>query len=349
MGICAFLVFWRFLAFPSPMRRSMESATGPVAVGISLAATYGTVSIRHDDGSFTDIGRVEGDAAYTQMMERLSLPTSSHPAPPYSDLDDMWNDKPRQSLRSLRKLLFLPASSDVRILSTITSALVGLVNDHISSTSTIGSVVITSPALPGLFTEDISDAADYLSLPTLSGTHGYPPRTIVASYAGHGMGLCSPYHDRAKCEQQGLQFVIRPSLLVDYSLQAFFLHAQTLREAYDLAIPDLDISTHFFTTDHDTATSGSKKQHLLQQSVQELLCTKYKPSLDILKLPKRITVLLTGDITGMEIMEVVKTAVEAEGFEVEIFSSNTVFIAARGAAELAWRALALSRSENVEL
>lgn len=49
-------------------------------VGISLSASYGTVSIRHEDGSFEDIGRIEADRNYVDMMQRCSLPSSAHAA-----------------------------------------------------------------------------------------------------------------------------------------------------------------------------------------------------------------------------------------------------------------------------
>jgi hypothetical protein len=53
---------------------------GSLAIGISLTANHGTVSIRHDDGSFEDVARVDGGREYLGMMRRMSLPPSSHPA-----------------------------------------------------------------------------------------------------------------------------------------------------------------------------------------------------------------------------------------------------------------------------
>jgi hypothetical protein len=39
-------------------------------VGVSLTAHYAVVSIRKEDGSFEDVGRVEGSEAYVGMMRR---------------------------------------------------------------------------------------------------------------------------------------------------------------------------------------------------------------------------------------------------------------------------------------
>src|SRR5690242_9572916 len=103
-------------------------------------------------------------------------------------MEDQWDDQPRQWLRDARKLLFLPASSDVHILSTVISSLLALVKDKATLSAT--PVVIAYPALPGLYAEDIFDTRLYVSLAPLPGKHTYPPRSLVATYAGYGMGLC---------------------------------------------------------------------------------------------------------------------------------------------------------------
>jgi hypothetical protein len=58
-------------------------------------------------------------------------------------MDDLWDDQRRQWLRSARRILFLPASSDVRTLATLTSSLISLVKSHASAKSLIGSVIVT--------------------------------------------------------------------------------------------------------------------------------------------------------------------------------------------------------------
>jgi hypothetical protein len=65
---------------PSVKRNQTHAATGALVIGISLTASYGTVSSRQDDGSFEDIGRLDGDQAYLDMMQRFSLSSSAHPA-----------------------------------------------------------------------------------------------------------------------------------------------------------------------------------------------------------------------------------------------------------------------------
>jgi hypothetical protein len=41
-------------------------------VGVSLTAHYAVVSIRKEDGTYEDVGRVEGSEAYVGMMRRYS-------------------------------------------------------------------------------------------------------------------------------------------------------------------------------------------------------------------------------------------------------------------------------------
>lgn len=269
-------------------------------------------------------------------------------------MEDQWDDQPRQWLRSTRKLLFLPASSEVRTLSTIISSLILLTKSHTSSSNAIASVVITYPALPGLYAEDISDAALYLSLPLLPGNHGYPPRTIVCAYAGHGMGLCSSYFDRKKCTEEGLNLPIRSTILVDYAAAALLLQTASIREAYDLADSYANTLTYLSSPrdNHnlDDVDQYSKKQKV-RKMVIDLLRTGYKRFPGPPGPPKMITVLLVGSIADIDmdgVGEIVKGAVEAEGFEVEMFVSNTEFVAARGAAELAWRALSLATQADME-
>jgi hypothetical protein len=229
------------------------------------------------------------------------------------------------------------------------SSLISLAKARTQSIS-IASVVIAYPALPGLYAEDISDTAAYLSLPVLKGNHFYPPRTLVAAYAGYGIGLCSSYLDKRKCRDEGLEMPVRKTILVDYSSRALSLNVKNMRRAYDLGWECSDASSHFFPSSVDP----SDRTQQIRDSVAELLRRKYKghPGPGPPGPPEKITVLLLlegDDVVGVK--GAVKKAVEDEGFEVEVFGRSGMgdFVAARGAAELAWRALELSKTENGEM
>jgi hypothetical protein len=48
-------------------------------IGIALAVDHATVSARYNNGTFEDLGRVEANTEYIDLMQRLSLPSASHP------------------------------------------------------------------------------------------------------------------------------------------------------------------------------------------------------------------------------------------------------------------------------
>src|SRR5437870_1019831 len=120
-------------------------------------------------------------------------------------MEEQWKDQPRQFWRKMRKAVGLPASPDVAVLSSMLKKLVELVEPS-------SSAIISYPALPGLYQEDIAEAANYLNLQMLEGNHRYPPHEIVAAYAGHSMGLCESFDDEERCTMQGLELPVRETL-----------------------------------------------------------------------------------------------------------------------------------------
>jgi hypothetical protein len=151
------------------------------------------------------------------------------------------------------------------------------------------------------------------------------------------MGLCSSYTNEEQCRDEGLALPVRSTIFVECTSVAILLHGTTMREAYDLGDPDVDISTHFFSST-ETANEPMGRE-IIREKVMELLRRFLKPSPP----PESITVLLVGDADMKAVREVVYSAVEDEGFKVNMLEpSNPGFVAARGAAELAWRALSLT-------
>ena len=55
-------------------RATTITLPGMPGVGISLTASYGVVSLRKDDGTFEDVGCIEGVEGYAELIERLSAP-----------------------------------------------------------------------------------------------------------------------------------------------------------------------------------------------------------------------------------------------------------------------------------
>jgi hypothetical protein len=248
-------------------------------------------------------------------------------------MDELWNDWPRQLVRRIRKGLGLPASADVGVLSHMLEQLLDLPTAMPGISLRENPVVISFPAMYGLYQEDVVDAATYLGVKTLYGQHLYQPRNIVAAYAGHGLGLCENYQNKEACRQEGLQLPVHDTLLIEYTKQALLQHARVMREAYDLAGRDLDISARFDLG--GLHTPGSEGAVKITQAVLQFLEKKY----DNVRAPRKITAILTGSNIRGEINEAVKEAVSIFGSEIDVLALEPEYIAARGAAELAWRSL----------
>ncbi|KAI0574734.1 hypothetical protein TUN199_10940 [Pyrenophora tritici-repentis] len=194
--------------------------------------------------------------------------------------------------------------------------------------ATVASVVISYPALPGLYAEDISDVGHYLSLPLLNGNHVYPPRSIVSAYAGYGMGLCKSYIDEAQCRKEGLTLPVRPTLFIEYTSTSLLLHLASMREAYDLADPETYTYPYFFRPGDPTDPDSEKRIRQLRVCIIMLLHRRYATT----EPPKLITVLLTGESATSAAAEAVDGAVKSAGFQIELFGPTyPEFTVARGA------------------
>ncbi|KAL2076251.1 hypothetical protein VTL71DRAFT_1194 [Oculimacula yallundae] len=295
-----------FLLFPfrnlSGNRETKIGLPGMPGVGISLTSSYAVVSLRKDDGTFEDVGRVESVRGYAEMIERLSALEAQRASPPYSTMEELWEDWPRQLLRSARKRIGLAASGDVAVLSRMLQRVLDLQPADPKLSLRVNPVVISYPALYGLPQEDIADAAEYLGISTLSGNHRYQPQTIVAAYAGHGLGLCVNYEDMETCRLEGLDLPVRQVLLVEHTEHALFLHTSVMREAYDLGGHDIDIFTDFSLGHLEVPERADK----ISQAVRQLLQEKYKN----VGLPGRFTVIMTGTKTGKEVIGAVEKTVK---------------------------------------
>jgi hypothetical protein len=113
----------------------------------------------------------------------------------------------RDFKRQIRKLLGLPATSDVGELAKLLKPLrrqTEIILGH-----KISAAVITIPHLAALYEEDLRDLFDYLGLTYLAGhPYWYGNRfcEAAATYAGNGFGLCSNFTDvrRCKIEEQDM-------------------------------------------------------------------------------------------------------------------------------------------------
>lgn len=119
-------------------------------------------------------------------------------------LDKLW-DLPRETLRSLRKWIGLPASADVGALATMIQKLQVQAEDALGVPLTTLPFVLSTPYLAALYGEDIQDALEYLGLPfpepDWQGSWAWV-RDTGAALAGYGRFLCSDYRDYEACKSE---------------------------------------------------------------------------------------------------------------------------------------------------
>jgi hypothetical protein len=87
---------------PSPSSPKEFPPDSP-GIGIFLSTDYSTISIRQDDGTVKTTARIPTTKEYADLLRRLSLPSSQHPAPPYHSLSKVMRDCPCQLRRTLHK------------------------------------------------------------------------------------------------------------------------------------------------------------------------------------------------------------------------------------------------------
>ncbi|CAI7648857.1 unnamed protein product [Penicillium manginii] len=298
------------------------------SIGISLTASYGVISLRHADGSFEDLGRVDGDSSYIEMIKRLSSRAAQHACPPYSSMEDMWEDTPRQAWRSLRKKIGLAPSPDVATISNLVKNLLSL-----TKSPTTPYVVISYPGIAALYKEDINDVAEYLGLPKLTGFYNFHPSEIYASFAGHGLGLCEHFEAKDRCQDEGSQLPMRETFLVEYTDQAILLQTEYLQTALDVdygstdphSIASFELGAH---------SSVDKHASRVAEFVYQFLSSWYGHV--PIEVPDELLIIMTG-IMDEGIEEAIRDAAGRVVPNAQMLASKTEFVAARGSAELARR------------
>ncbi|KIM93960.1 hypothetical protein OIDMADRAFT_21471 [Oidiodendron maius Zn] len=71
-------VLWSFFPTEPQILQLYEPTSQTFGVGFDLGASYGTVAVSYPNGTIQSIAKVVGDAAYLEVMSRLSLQTSQH-------------------------------------------------------------------------------------------------------------------------------------------------------------------------------------------------------------------------------------------------------------------------------
>ncbi|KAI2462863.1 hypothetical protein F4781DRAFT_163098 [Annulohypoxylon bovei var. microspora] len=325
----AFVAWVLLLSFPR--KQHHLSITNNFGIGFDLNPSYATVAVSYPNGSIQAIARVEGDGAYREMMLRLSLPSSQHLHRPYQDVGESIRDSARRTVRNTRKKLGLPSSGDVGTLSNMIHALRDQASNFVSEP--VSAAAISIPHLAALYGEDLHDAFEYLSLVYLEFfpfSNFRPIHASIAAYAGNGRGLCGDYRDAAACEEEELHIPSRFALAVSYTHTSLTTSQAHLSNAYYLEeTPTLENLRLGYDERHE---------EFYWEAVRDML---QSPVVDS-PVQRNITmVLVFGDATEKpRFREVLGDVVDnVLGGKPEIIDRQPEFSAAKGAAELAKRAI----------
>lgn len=236
----------------------------------------------------------------------------------------MWDDWPRQMLRSARKKIGLPASFEVGIIAKLVSSVLQLVPD--SEKSAI-SALISFPALRGLYQEDMTDVMTYLGLHRIRAGYELRPHELVGSFAGTGLDL----NQRVNTMDDACEFPTRPTLLIEYTEVALMLHHSWMDKAIEIAWRYMQLKMSF-----DMGSDQQPEEDDIIECIIRFLYDEYVKQLPP-PVPEKVTVLITGSEASLadgKVERAARKAVAALGSKIDIFASNPEYIAARGAAEL---------------
>jgi hypothetical protein len=249
----------------------------------------------------------------------------------------MWGDWRRETYRKVRKQLGFPASSDVQILADMLKALVQLLPGDPPTQLLSGR--ISYPSILALYHEDIVDAAEYVGVQLPKGMRGWQPRELTAAYAGYGMGLCPSFDNKKKCRSEELELPPRSAILIEYTKHALVLHTSNMREAEDLA------NQHFWG--QASFTLGSENKHAVNhpEEVGKFVLEFLHKEFQLDPPAEGILAIMTGspgNVGDVSVQDAIRHAFAQKGFKVSLRTSDPEYVAVRGAAELAWRAMHLS-------
>ena len=254
-----------------------------------------------------------------------------HYSEPYGSMDDLWNDAPRRAWRSARKKLGLAASANVAVLAKMLKATARMAESELGSPV---SAIQSFPALLALYQEDIKDAAEHAGLRLLTTHSGLQLHELIAAYAGHGMGLSE---SGSEC-QTSAGFPGCHTVIVEYTEDAFLLDGRPLDRAHDIANYEDDTRTSFDLGSRSSVTEEQVRDFVLEYLRKVYIGYTKRPWV----FPEEITVMMTGsrDSVGREeIRMATADAFSLFGTRAKMLYSDPEFVAARGAAEIAWRTL----------
>ncbi|OCK75261.1 hypothetical protein K432DRAFT_337755, partial [Lepidopterella palustris CBS 459.81] len=159
-------------------------------------------------------------------MELMIGLAHSPPPPPQSEY--------QRYLRWFNKKLGRPSTPDVGILSNLITDLYEGTQSAFPSYP-INKVVVTSPLLPALTSEDLNDAIEYAGLSSWL-IYSIPYPDILAEsralFAANGNGLCKNYENLYECQEEEKKMPGHIVYSVTFTRQALYTTLDTIRSPF---------------------------------------------------------------------------------------------------------------------
>lgn len=319
-------------------------------IGFQLTPAYGVSAIRHANGTISNVARMDFTTesvdhqpeTFYHMIQRLAESKNYRdPWAGYCHDDNIGVGPPltRRYLRKLaRRLAGLPSTEDVGRLADAIRALKGITEDALGHP--VKEVIVTAPMLNQLCRKDIREAAEYAGLTPLMDTFPYHSHDVSAAYAGYGQGLCETYGNRTRCGEEEGELPTKNTLSVLYTKHVLMVSLHSMKTAERIYEPlyfDYVVEWQGFLTQDSqrNADAFEAQWQSIALRLAQLPINAYPP------IPKIDRIMIMGESGAGKVMaRAVNRAMEIlykgeVGYEV--FMRDTEYVAARGAAELAWR------------
>jgi hypothetical protein len=205
----------------------------------------------------------------------------------------------------------------------------------------ISAATISIPHLAALYGEDICDAFEYLSLIYLEFypyTFSRPLPATIAAYAGNGLGLCKDYKNIEACKEEQANMPWQYALAISYTHTSLMTSHASVKDAYYLE--------EIHTVENLRLGYNDRYQEAYWETVRDAL------ELPVLSPPVRnnTMVLVLGDAGEKpKFREVLEQMIaDVIGGEPKMVDQHPEFSAAKGAAELAKRAIFRQRMPDTD-
>ncbi|KAF3921148.1 hypothetical protein ABW21_db0201586 [Orbilia brochopaga] len=328
-------------------------------IGIHLAAEYGTVSVSYHDGTTVDIARINSSNEYTSLMDIFSLEGNCIPPSSRTALDRL-SQRLEHNRRERNKSSGQSASYESSVLAQMIGALVHQAS--IALNTDVTHALISHPPLPGLRYDDLLDAASHVGLTLLHGfsraSHTAPrpdvSTLLTAVYAGVNLGLCEQYTDATACRAEESEMDSDTSY--QYNVLRISLDARTLsidaarctsaaacvggkdsRNLHDMGF-DSDMhnwnAQQYWTTFQNYVAEAAEK--FGEQGIDAVII--HGESVRGREFLVNLVQILRGIKGAHRVAETIR-----EEAERDLWDCDPVFLAARGAAEMAKRVQAGQR------